>query len=393
MPARVEFGHAGRQRLADPDLRPVLRQGVDLLHPLGPGVVVLAGQEDGELVPADAEHRAVGEDRADPRAGAADAGVALLVPVEVVHVLEVVHVADHDGEGLLYPAGDLLVDGLLPLAVGALVLHAGQGVHGGHPFRHGELAGILLLLPDLHVLVLQADDERFRAVFLHQRRPQAHVGGQFAGHQPVIQHEHAVPLDGGEDVFPRDPGVEQRQVLGMERLFAVLIGGLEPVVALLGEAEVVILPGRAELRIMPGLGVDEIEHEQVAVQGVEAQVGLPLLLRALRGHAVLDLGVHVADADDDVPVVAGAVGRLHADVGRDAVDHQAVIRDIDPVLPRDLGQQRLLVHRRGEALQILFIDIIGRVAPGLGEEVAALPLRLRLPALGPGAVLGVGVGL
>ena len=69
--------------------------------------VIVPCQDNGKLISADAEYRAVFPDAADQRTGVLDIGIAFLVPKPVIHVLQSVYIADHNGKALLFPAADL----------------------------------------------------------------------------------------------------------------------------------------------------------------------------------------------------------------------------------------------------------------------------------------------
>ena len=99
--------------------------------------VVLALQDRGELVAADAVDGAVLEADADQAAGLPDQLVPGLVAAAVVDLLEVVQVKDHDAEGGDLPLADPPVHALPGLLPGVLALHAGQGVGVCH--LHGSL--------------------------------------------------------------------------------------------------------------------------------------------------------------------------------------------------------------------------------------------------------------
>ena len=176
--------------------------------------------------------------------------------------------------------------------------------------------------------------------------------------------------------------MEQRKVLRVDGLEAVRKAVLEEIGALGGDAEALVAGGGAELGVGVGLGVHIVQHDQVSVQGAEPQVRLSLLRRPLRGQAVLYLGVHVADADADMPVVSGHPRRLHADIGGHAVDVHAVQVDAGPVRPDPL-QQLFLVERLEEAPQVFLVDIAVGVPPAFSEEVRPPLFRRPLAFLGP----------
>ena len=86
-----------------------------------------------------------------------------------------------------------------------------------------------------------------------------------------------------------------------------------------------------------------------------------------------------------MPVVAWDMGRLHAHIGRNVVDQQAVIDDIDAV-PLDFTEQLFLFERRDKPLLIFFENILSGFFPALLEKARALSLGLLLPFFVPGAV-------
>jgi len=80
-----------------------------LTHKLVDPLVIASLRDHRELVSADAENGAMAEDAADDLAGAAKVLIARLMPVPVVHLLQVVHVEDRDGELGLTVLLDLLI--------------------------------------------------------------------------------------------------------------------------------------------------------------------------------------------------------------------------------------------------------------------------------------------
>ena len=177
----------------------------------GPVLIVLALQQGNELVPPDAEDRAVLEGGADEAAGADDVVVPLLVALGVVDLLEAVEVEDRHGEGRGLPAGDPLVQLGLGLHIGQLALHPGEGVGVGQAAGGAQrlLLGLLpekgLLQPEAVGLLLVLDDEG-----VEQAAPQqvAHGVQGEEGVEDLHRHQqgHGQAEDGdGAVVVPGPP--------------------------------------------------------------------------------------------------------------------------------------------------------------------------------------------
>ena len=143
--------------------------------------------------------------------------------IQVVHGLQVVDVAHHDGERLLFTLCDPCVDLLLPLGVCVLVLYPRQGVDGRHPPRDRQVLRVFPFLANLRVLIQHADDQQRLPVLLHRRGLQPHVGRTIVHHQAIGQHKHAVPLDRRQDVLLCRLRVEQRLVFGVNHFETVFI--------------------------------------------------------------------------------------------------------------------------------------------------------------------------
>ena len=125
------------------------------------------------------------EDVADDPAGILQILIACLVSFGIVDDLQVVHIQDHNGEPGSAFLGEPGVEPLLGHEKGMPVLHAGQRVDIGIQTRLRQVPGVVFLLTDLRVYVIDAGDQAASLLFFEHHDFQ-HDIARFAIHRNAI---------------------------------------------------------------------------------------------------------------------------------------------------------------------------------------------------------------
>ena len=355
--------------------------------------IVLALGDDVELVAAHAEHRRVGENAADDAAGLLQILVARRMALGVVDLLEVVDVQRHHGELHLFR---LLMDPAVQLRlhvhIGVLVAHAGQRVHVGLRPRRVQHPLVLLVPPHLRVHVDDTDDELRAVLLLDHGGLGGDIGRHPVDHHAVAQHKDAVFPDLPQDILLCEQGLEAQDIVRMDALHGFLSGPGEEILPHGLRAKGLIVAGGAVLHIVIRHRVDGVNGEEIAGQSADAGIGDELLLGPLHGVLIAHLGVHVADADDDVAVIVLHPGDLHIGIPRLAVIELPIGDRISPMLvqgpeddvPLEALQEHDLVVAVDQRLRLLAADV---------EEILAPPLDGQGVVVGVAAVFDEVVGL
>ncbi len=220
----VVFDHSGCYGSAHNRPRRVLRNGTDLFHQFFPLFIILSGQNNHELIAADSEYRTVAEDTAYLSACSPDALVTFFMSVQVIYRLKVIDIAYYYRERSLHAVLYLRVNRFFPLNIGMFVLRACQRIDGSHSPCGRKLARVFLFLAYLNILVHQSYDQHRLPVFFYPRRFQPDICRKAAAQQPVVHHEHTVPLYRRKNILLRDLGMKQSLILRMDSPEAVLKG-------------------------------------------------------------------------------------------------------------------------------------------------------------------------